>query len=95
MDQLIMWLIVGVIIVIGLCWGSYWIGWWMGRRTGVRWACNRGLEGISEFSRLKKIEAAATAWRRSLEEDNWSKEAIESGFCRPGMGVLLKLIEPR
>lgn len=45
-----------------------------------------------ELERLHKIEAAATAWRRSLEDDGWLQRAIEEGVCRPGMAELMKLI---
>ncbi len=47
---------------------------------------------IAELTRLRKIEAAARAWRKSLEDDNWTKEAIEADVCRPGMSDLMKLV---
>jgi len=44
------------------------------------------------IDRLLKIEAAAKAWRRSLEDDGWTRDAIEQGICRPGMRELMQLI---
>ncbi len=52
----------------------------------------RFVEDCEEYKRLRAIEAAATAWRRSLENDNWAVDAIEDGACREGMAELLKLI---
>lgn len=46
----------------------------------------------ASVERLLKIEAAATAYRRSLEGDGWSKDDIELGICRPGIRELMELI---
>jgi hypothetical protein len=46
----------------------------------------------AEIERLRKIETAATEWRKSLEGDGWTKEDIESGICRPGVAELMRLI---
>ena len=47
-----------------------------------------------ELDRLRRIEAAAVSWRRSLEGDEWSKNMIENdpGICRPGIGDLFRLV---
>ena len=47
-----------------------------------------------DIARLKEIEAAAMEWRKSLEDDGWSKDLIESdvGVCRTGISKLFKLL---
>lgn len=45
-----------------------------------------------EYQRLLQIEAAATAWRNSLECDDWTVHMIEQNVTSPGMSALLKLV---
>jgi hypothetical protein len=59
---------------------------------GDRWLRKTGGAGAAEIERLRKIEDAAKAWRKSLEDDHWAKDAIEDGACRPGMAELMKLV---
>lgn len=48
----------------------------------------------AEYQRLIAIEAAAIAWRKSLEDDCWTKDMIEGypDAFRPGLPELMKLI---
>jgi hypothetical protein len=63
-----------------------------GRIPDAKYLIEAIAASLHGIDRLREIEAAAIAWRRSLEDDGWTKETIEEGVGRPGMAELMSLI---